>query len=96
MSSLSAVSLSVPGLWITGLERGLLLAGLAVALGGISGRGLARNFKGSMPAPLPEPWALQGCGLLTVITPPAKPIYGGASSATSHVRHPGHAGMISK
>lgn len=63
MSPLSAVSLSVPGLWITGLERALLLLGLAVALGGLSGRGLARNFKGTMPAPLPEPLALQGCVL---------------------------------
>jgi len=63
MSALSAVSLSVPGLWLTGLERGLLLLGLAVALGGLSGRGLARNYKGAFPTPLPEPLALQGCVL---------------------------------
>jgi copper transport protein len=63
MSALSAVSLSVPGLWVTGLERGVLLVGLAVALGGLSGRGLARNYKGDLPTPLPEPLALQGCGL---------------------------------
>jgi copper transport protein len=63
MSPLSAVSLSVPGLWVTGLERGLLLAGLAVAIGGLSGRGLGRNYKGTFPKPLPEPLALQGCAL---------------------------------
>lgn len=61
MSHLAVVSLSVPGLWLTGLERGVLLGGLAVALGGLSGRGLAKNYKGAFPAPLPEPWALQGC-----------------------------------
>ncbi|HVB44732.1 MAG TPA: CopD family protein [Streptosporangiaceae bacterium] len=55
-----SVALSVPGLWLTGAERGLLLAGLAVALGGLAGRGLARHYKGSAPAPLPEPWALYG------------------------------------
>ena len=63
MSPLSAVSLSVPGLWVTGLERGLLLGGLAVALGGLAGRGLARNYKGDFPTPLPEPLALPGCVL---------------------------------
>ncbi len=61
MSSMSAVPLSAPGLWLTGLERGLLLTGLAIALGGLAGRGLARNYKGARPAPLPEPWAIPGC-----------------------------------
>lgn len=60
-SHLAGVPLSVPGLWLTGLERGLLLAGLALSLGGPSGRGLARNYKGTLPTPLPEPWALPGC-----------------------------------
>lgn len=63
MSHLADVSLSVPGLWLTGLERGCLLAGLALSLGGLSGRGLARNYKGAFPTPLPEPWAMQGCVL---------------------------------
>ena len=63
MSHLADVSLSVPGLWLTGLERGLLLAGLALSLGGLSGRGLARNYKGAFPTPLPEPWAMPGCVL---------------------------------
>jgi copper transport protein len=56
----SAVPLSTPGLWLTGVERGLLLIGLCVALGGISGRGLAKNYQGDHPAPLPEPWVLPG------------------------------------
>jgi copper transport protein len=59
--ALSAVSMTAPGLWLTGIERGLLLIGLSVSLGGISGRGLARNYKGTHPAPLPEPWVLPGC-----------------------------------
>ncbi len=39
--------------------RWLLLAGLAGALGGLAGRGLARQYKGAAPAPLPPPWALR-------------------------------------
>ena len=38
-----------------------MLAGLAVSLGGLGGRALARNYKGDFPAPLPEPWAIPGC-----------------------------------
>jgi copper transport protein len=47
-------------LWLTGLERGLMLAGLVIALGGLAGRGLARQYKGERPAPLPAPWAVRG------------------------------------
>jgi copper transport protein len=36
-----------------------MLAGLAGALGGLAGRGLARQYKGAAPAPLPAPWALR-------------------------------------
>src|SRR5580658_4486042 len=36
-----------------------MLAGLAGALGGLAGRGLARQYKGPAPAPLPTPWALR-------------------------------------
>ena len=39
--------------------RWLMLAGLAGALGGLAGRGLARQYKGTAPAPLPAPWALR-------------------------------------
>jgi copper transport protein len=55
-----SVPLTTPGLWLTGVERGLMLAGLAVALGGLAGRGLARHFKGEHPGRLPGPWALRG------------------------------------
>jgi copper transport protein len=56
----ASVPLSTPGLWLTGLERGLMLGGLAVALGGLAGRGMSRYYKGSRPGPLPSPWALRG------------------------------------
>jgi copper transport protein len=52
--------LSAPVVWETAVARWLLFAGLAVALGGLAGRGLARQYKGSFPAPLPSPWALRG------------------------------------
>ncbi|HUC56148.1 MAG TPA: CopD family protein [Streptosporangiaceae bacterium] len=55
-----AVSLAAPLLWVTGVERGLLLIGLSVALGGLAGRGLARNYKGTHPGPLPDPWVMPG------------------------------------
>jgi copper transport protein len=55
-----SVPLTTPGLWLTGVERGLMLAGLAVALGGLAGRGLVRHVKGEHPGRLPGPWALRG------------------------------------
>ena len=78
--ALRAPGLAAPALWITGLERGLMLAGLALALGGLAGRGLARHYKGTRPGPLPGPWALRGsllglaasCALL--ITAAAGPV----------------------
>jgi copper transport protein len=56
----AAASLSAPGLWLTGAERAVMLAGLAMALGGLAGRGLSRQYKGVRPGPLPSPWALRG------------------------------------
>ncbi len=56
----ATVPLTTPGLWLTGIERGLMLAGLALALGGLAGRGLSRQYKGERPGPLPGPWALRG------------------------------------
>ena len=47
------------GLWLTAVLRWLLFTGLAVALGGVAGRGLARRHAGPAPAPLPGPWALR-------------------------------------
>jgi copper transport protein len=57
--------LTTPALWLTGAERSLLLAGLSIALGGLAGRGLARQYlaredTAAAPAPLPAPWALRG------------------------------------
>ena len=48
------------GFWLTGLERGVMLGGLSLALGGLAGRGLARQYKGPRPGRLPTPWALRG------------------------------------
>jgi copper transport protein len=59
--AMPAASLGNPVLWVTGVERGLLIIGLSVALGGIAGRGLAKNYKGTHPGPLPDPWVIPGC-----------------------------------
>lgn len=56
----AGASLATPALWLTGLERAVMLAALAVSLGGLAGRGLARQYKGHRPGPLPGPWALRG------------------------------------
>jgi copper transport protein len=56
----AAGRLSSPVVWETAAARWLLFAGLAVALGGLAGRGLARQYKGRFPAALPTPWALRG------------------------------------
>jgi copper transport protein len=56
----ATASLSTPALWLTAAERGVMLAGLAMALGGLAGRGLSRQYKGDRPGPLPGPWAIRG------------------------------------
>jgi copper transport protein len=56
----AAEPLGTAAFWLTGLERGVMLAGLALALGGLAGRGLARQYKGERPGPLPTPWAVRG------------------------------------
>lgn len=56
----AAAGFATPALWLTAIERALMLAGLALALGGLAGRGLSRQFKGERPGPLPGPWALRG------------------------------------
>jgi copper transport protein len=60
LSASAATGLSSPVTWETAVARWLLFAGLSVALGGLAGRGLARQYKGNFPAPLPSPWALRG------------------------------------
>jgi putative copper export protein len=52
-------SLTELSVWGTALARWLMLVGLSVALGGLAGRGLARQVKVTAPAPLPGPWALR-------------------------------------
>jgi len=42
----AAARLSMPVVWETAVARWLLFAGLSVALGGLAGRGLARQYKG--------------------------------------------------
>ncbi len=61
----ASAPLTTPALWLTGAERWLLLAGLSVALGGLAGRGLARQYLArddtpAAPVRLPPPWALRG------------------------------------
>jgi copper transport protein len=61
----ASAPLTAPGLWLTGAERAVLLVGLSIALGGLAGRGLARQYLAredtpDAPAPLPAPWALRG------------------------------------
>jgi copper transport protein len=60
LDAAAPVSLATPDLWLTGIERAIMLAGLALALGGLAGRGLSRHYKGHRPGPLPAPWALRG------------------------------------
>lgn len=60
MAVSAGAPLGTAALWLTGLERGVMLAGLALALGGLAGRGLARQYKGRRPGPLPTPWAVRG------------------------------------
>jgi len=57
----SEPALTTPALWLTSVERSLMLMGLALALGGLAGRGVARQYKGTRPVPLPAPWAIRGC-----------------------------------
>jgi copper transport protein len=59
LSEAVAARLSMPVVWETAVARWLLFTGLSVALGGLAGRGLARQYKGKFPAALPAPWALR-------------------------------------
>jgi copper transport protein len=59
LSDSVSARLADPVVWETAVARWLLFAGLSVALGGLAGRGLARQYKGKFPVPLPAPWALR-------------------------------------
>jgi copper transport protein len=60
LAAAAPARLSMPVVWETGVARWLMLAGLSAAVGGLAGRGLARQYKGNFPVPLPGPWALRG------------------------------------
>ena len=60
LAAAAPARLSMPVVWETGVARFLMLAGLSVAVGGLTGRGLARQYKGNVPVRLPGPWALRG------------------------------------
>src|ERR1700684_1472913 len=59
LSDGGSARLSMPLVWAPAAARWLRCAGLSVALGGLAGRGLARQYKGTFPVPLPAPWALR-------------------------------------
>jgi copper transport protein len=67
LSEAVSARLSMPVVWQTAVARWLLFTGLSVALGGLAGRGLARQYKGKFPAALPAPWALRA-SLLGVVS----------------------------
>src|SRR6202050_5846248 len=73
--------LSMPIVWEPAVSRWLLFAGLSIALGGLAGRGLARQYKGTFPVPLPAPWALRAS------------LLGGAASAWLALIAVGGAGL---
>src|SRR6266568_687239 len=58
LSGAAVAAPSTPGQWPLAVARWLLFAGLAAALGGLAGRGLAGLFR-DPPVPLPDPWALR-------------------------------------
>ncbi len=60
LGSAAASAPAAPGQWPLAVARWLLFAGLAAALGGLAGRGLAGLCRHAPPVPLPGPWALRG------------------------------------
>lgn len=85
----ASAPLATPGFWLTGAERAAMLAGLAIALGGLAGRAVARQYSGRRPAPLPTPWALRGSLLgLAASAALALTAFAGPGVATSLARPP--------
>jgi copper transport protein len=74
--------------------RWLMLAGLAGALGGLAGRGLARQYKGTVPAPLPPPWALRSSLLGMAATAGLTAVIFGAHALLTAPAHPAVAALI--
>jgi copper transport protein len=67
-----------------------MFAGLALALGGLAGRGLSRQYKGERPGPLPPPWALRGAllGLVASCALLVTAVAGPGIAATLAQPHP--------
>ncbi len=74
--------------------RWLMLAGLAGALGGLAGRGLARQYKGTAPAPLPAPWALRSSLLGLAATAALTAVIFGARTLLTLPAHPAVAPLL--
>ncbi len=71
-----------------------MLAGLAGALGGLAGRGLARQYKGAAPGPLPAPWALRSALLGAVATGLLTGVIFAARALLSLPAHPAVAALV--
>jgi copper transport protein len=71
-----------------------MLAGLAGALGGLAGRGLARQYKGAAPAPLPTPWALRSALLGAAATAAATGVVFAARALLTLSAHPAVAALV--
>jgi copper transport protein len=74
--------------------RWLMLAGLAGALGGLAGRGLARQYKGAAPAPLPTPWALRSSLLGLAATAALTVVIFSARALLTLPAHPAVAALV--
>jgi copper transport protein len=74
--------------------RWLMLAGLAGALGGLAGRGLGRQYKGTVPVPLPTPWALRSSLLGLAATAGLTVVIFGAHALLTVSAHPAVAALI--
>ena len=72
-----------------------MLAGLAGALGGLAGRGLARQYKGAAPAPLPTPWALRSALLGAAATGVLTGVVFAARAVLTLPGHPAVAALVS-
>jgi copper transport protein len=75
--------------------RWVMLAGLAVALGGLAGRGLARQYKGNVPAALPAPWALRSALLGAAATALLTAVIFAARAGLNRPAHPAVAALVS-
>jgi copper transport protein len=71
-----------------------MLAGLAGALGGLAGRGLARQYKGTAPGPLPTPWALRSALLGAAATGLLTGVIFAARALLSLPAHPAAAALV--